>query len=143
MEHWKRRTWLNLVDEGATELYAHIDWSVHEDAGTLKNTTEDKVRRRFIQWTKDHIEEEDWLGTPRFQACVSITQDSIQSVLEGPPAEKFDADGEGMVDLISIDEDQGMTFAGVSYLLPGHYSLLEIGWEHIAADPDEGEGKSG
>ena len=63
----------------------------------------------------------------------------IEAVVEGPPAEEFDASGEGYVMLISRDEEKDVTFVGLSYLLPNIYSLLEIGWSTFAKDPDEGE----
>jgi hypothetical protein len=79
------------------------------------------------------------MGTPRFRACVMVEKCHIEAVAEGPPAEEFDASGEGFVTLVSRDQEEDVTFVGLSYLVPRIYSLLEIGWSTFAKDPDEGE----
>jgi hypothetical protein len=59
----------------------------------------------------------------------------VETVLNGPPAEDFDADGSGFVDLISLDAGEGSTAVGLSYLLPRVYVLLEaLGWDKIKGD---------
>jgi hypothetical protein len=60
----------------------------------------------------------------------------LESVFEGPPAEEYDVEGEGSVDLVSLDENEGTQTVGLSFLVPRIYDLLEIGWEQIV-DEDE------
>ena len=82
-------------------------------------------------------EEDGWLGTPRFSACVMVVQDELESVLDGPPAEEFDADGEGFLTLVSLDEEEGEQLVGASYLVPRIYALLGgPGWENFAVEED-------
>lgn len=91
--------------------------------------------RMFAEWVRSSGEGDDWLGTPRFLACVMVSKDELDSVLEGPPADEFDADGEGILTLVSTDEDQGYQAVGASYLVPRIYSLLEApGWDDFATD---------
>lgn len=90
---------------------------------------------KFAEWVESSGENNDWLETPRFLACAMVTKDHLESVLEGPPAEEFDADGSGFLALVSLDEDEGYQLVGVSYLVPRIYSLLEsLGWDGFAVD---------
>lgn|SRR5690242_15348967 len=94
-----------------------------------------EATRKFAEWVERSGENDDWLGTPRFLACVMVRKDHLESVLEGPPAEEFDADGEGFLALVSLDEDEGFQHVGASFLVPRIYSLLEgPGWENFAVD---------
>jgi hypothetical protein len=96
--------------------------------------------RYFEKWTSEGYENDFWMGTPRFQACVMVDKDHLDSVLsEGPPAEEFGVDCEGNVTLVSRDKEEDMTFVGLSYLVPRIYSLSEISWKNFAKEPDEGE----
>ncbi|KAI8939244.1 hypothetical protein NX059_005070 [Plenodomus lindquistii] len=62
-------------------------------------------------------------------------QEELETVLEGPPAEEFDADGAGFVVLVSLDEEEDYQHVGLSYLVPRIYTLLEgPGWENFACD---------
>jgi hypothetical protein len=73
----------------------------------------------FANWVKECDEEDDFLGTPRFQACAMVTQFEIELMLKGPPA----------------DEDEDYQMVGLSYLVPRIYTLLEgPGWENIVED---------
>jgi hypothetical protein len=75
------------------------------------------------------------LAIPRHLACVAVAQFDLETVLNGPPAEEFDVEGSGFVDLISYDAEEGSTSVGLSYLLPRVYALLENGgWELIKGD---------
>lgn len=59
------------------------------------------ARWKFAEWGERSEANDDWLGSPRFLACVMVRRDYLDSVLEGPPAEEFDADGEGFLALMS------------------------------------------
>lgn len=79
-------------------------------------------------------EEDDILGTPRFLACAMVTKGNLQSVLNGPPAEEYDAYGSGRLWLVSIEEDEDQ-LVGLSYMVPRIYTLLGgPGWENFATD---------
>ena len=89
----------------------------------------------FANWIKECDEEDDFLGTPRFQACAMVTQFQLELLLKGPPAEEFDASGAGFLTLVSLDEDEDSQLVGLSYLVPRIYALLEgPGWENIVED---------
>jgi hypothetical protein len=89
----------------------------------------------FANWVKECDEEDDFLGTPRFQACAMVTQFEIELMLKGPPADEFDASGAGFLTLVSLDEDEDYQMVGLSYLVPRIYTLLEgPGWENIVED---------
>jgi hypothetical protein len=84
---------------------------------------------------QSNAEDDDWLGTPRFLACVMVSAEELDSILDGPPADEFDADGAGFLTLVSLDEDEGDQNVGLSYLVPRIYTLLEgPGWENFATD---------
>ena len=92
-------------------------------------------RSEFANWVKECDEEDDFLGTPRFQACAMVTQLELELMLKGPPAEEFDASGAGFLTLVSLDEDEDTQCVGLSYLVPRIYTLLEgPGWENIVED---------
>ena len=66
-------------------------------------------------------------------ACIAVSQFHVERVLlDGPPPDVFDVNGNGWVNLISIDPDEGYQAIGLSFLFPRAYSLLEIGWHQIA-----------
>lgn len=89
----------------------------------------------FANWVKGCDEEDDFLGTPRFQACAMVTQFELELMLKGPPADEFDASGAGFLTLVSLDEDEDYQMVGLSYLVPRIYALLEgPGWENIVED---------
>jgi hypothetical protein len=67
-----------------------------------------------------------------------VSQFHIETVLKGPPPEKFDTAGLGFVELVSLDPDEGCTSVGLSYHLPQVYSLLESpGWDTIKVDDED------
>ncbi|KAF2678798.1 hypothetical protein K458DRAFT_435478 [Lentithecium fluviatile CBS 122367] len=138
MEHLNKRVMLTLQRDGNEDLFERLDWCVQEDP-TLEDVSEREVRARFKTWIAESGEEDDWLGSPRFAACVMVEEDHVESVAKGPPPEVFDVHGEGHVTLVSLDEEEDVTFVGLSYLVPRVYALLDIGWEAFARDPDEGE----
>lgn len=72
-------------------------------------------------------------------ACIMVDKDQVESVLGGPPVEQFDTQGTTFVSLVSKNKEEDMTFAGLSFLVPRIYCLMELGWDHIAVDPDEGD----
>jgi hypothetical protein len=73
------------------------------------------------------------LPTSRFMACVMVDKHDLNTVLRGPSAEKFDAEGSGYVTLVSLDKDEGHMSVGMSYLVPRVYALLEsCGWDNFA-----------
>ena len=81
------------------------------------------------------IEEEGLQGTPRGMLCIMVGQEHVDSVLRGPPAGEFDAEGRGYVALVSAVDEDDMTYAGLSYLAPRIFSLMGgPGWEMIAED---------
>ncbi|KAK7187972.1 hypothetical protein PSPO01_06174 [Paraphaeosphaeria sporulosa] len=132
MKKLRRRTRLNLRDENAEHLYERIDWCVQEDV-ELAECSVAKVRRRFKKWIEESGEEQYWLPTSRFLACVMVDRHDLKSVLKGPSAEEFDAEGYGSVTLISLDKNEGHMSVGMSYLIPRVYTLLEsCGWENFA-----------
>mgnify|MGYP004504050633 CR=1 FL=1 len=66
-----------------------------------------------------------------------VSQDELDSILNGPPAEEFDAQGEGFLTLVSLDEEEGDQLVGFSYLVPRIYALLGgPGWENFAVEDD-------
>ena len=84
---------------------------------------------------EDNRQSDDWLGTPRFQFCAMVVQSDVNSVLDGPQAEEFDFDGDGVLTVVSLDEDEGDQDVGLSYLVPRIYTLLEgAGWSNIVID---------
>ncbi|KAF9734471.1 hypothetical protein PMIN01_07374 [Paraphaeosphaeria minitans] len=132
MKKLRRRTRLNLRDENAEHLYDRIDWCVQEDV-ELAKCSEAKIRRRFKKWIKESGEQQYWLPTSRFLACVMVDKYDLKSVLTGPSAEEFDAEGDGSVTLISLDKNEGHMSVGMSYLVPRVYALLEsCGWDNFA-----------
>ena len=89
----------------------------------------------FANWIKECDEEDDFFGTPRFQACAMVSQLQLEIILKGPPAEEFDASGAGFLTLVSLDEDEDTQMVGLSYLVPRIYTLLGgPGWENIVVD---------
>lgn len=94
--------------------------------------------RRFAEWLQECEEDDDFLGTPRFMACAMVSKSELETVLDGPPAEEFDADGAGFITLISLeekDDDEDDQLVGLSYLVPRIYALLGgPGWENIVVD---------
>jgi hypothetical protein len=56
-----------------------------------------------------------------------VGEDEVEDVLAGPPVEEYGADEEGDLVLVSREEDEGKEVLGVSYLVPGNYTLLEGG----------------
>lgn len=86
----------------------------------------------FANWVEECDEEDHFLGTPRFQACAMVTQFELELMLNGPPAEEFDASGVGFLTLVSLDEDEDFQIVGLPYLVPRIYTLLEgPGWQNI------------
>lgn len=79
--------------------------------------------RHFANCIQECEEDDDWLGTPRFQACAMVNQQDLELVLNGPPAEEFDFNGAGFVTLVSLDEEEGDQLVGLSYLVPRIYTL--------------------
>lgn len=72
------------------------------------------------------------MAVSRFLACVSVEQIHVDGVLNGPPSEEWDGIGEGFVNLVSVNEDEGYTCVGVSYLMPHVYSMVHsIGWHSV------------
>ncbi|OSS43557.1 hypothetical protein B5807_11748 [Epicoccum nigrum] len=135
MNHLNTRVRLNLDEDGSGFLFDRIDWAVQEDRLTLENAGPSRVRRKFAQWVEDNRQSDDWLGTPRFQFCAMVVQSDVDSVLDGPPAEEFDYDGDGVLTIVSLDEDEGDQDVGLSYLVPRIYTLLEgAGWSNIVID---------
>ncbi|KAF2711169.1 hypothetical protein K504DRAFT_466183 [Pleomassaria siparia CBS 279.74] len=130
MTHMKMRTRLNLRRVEDYDIYSRLAWTVIEDP-KLDEADDDVVRERFAQWTK--TETDYSFGTARHQACVLVRKRYLDSVLAGPPPEKFDAKSEGYLELVSLHRDEGWTFVGASALLPRIYTLLEgPGWHNFA-----------
>lgn len=70
----------------------------------------------------------------RHLACVAISQLHVEEVLKSPAPNRFDALGQGYVALIAAetdDGDEGHTGAGLSFLVPRVFSVLEIGWHAV------------
>jgi hypothetical protein len=71
-------------------------------------------------------------------ACMAVSQFHVERVLlNDPPSDVFDVNGNGWVDLISIDPDEGYQAVGLSFLFPRAYSLLVIGWHQIAVGHED------
>ncbi|XPT00521.1 hypothetical protein M3J09_009672 [Ascochyta lentis] len=68
------RVRLNLEAVGAGDLFARLDWDLQEDRA-LEGAGVREVRERFTQWAAQHTSQDDWLGTPRFAACVMVGQE--------------------------------------------------------------------
>lgn len=86
---------------------------------------------------KEGGEKDYWLGTPRHHACVRVDKFLLETVRDGPKPEDFDANGTGFVELVSLDEREGETYVGLSYLVPRIYILLNgPGWENFAVKDD-------
>ena len=67
-------------------------------------------------------------------ACAMVSKSELETVLDGPPAEEFDADGAGFITLVSLEEENDQ-LVGLSYLVPRIYALLGgPGWENIVVD---------
>ena len=67
-------------------------------------------------------------------ACAMVSKSELETVLDGPPAEEFDADGAGSITLVSLEEEDDQ-LVGLSYLVPRIYALLGgPGWENIVVD---------
>jgi len=70
--------------------------------------------------------------------CVAVGQTHLESVLQGPSAEEFDALGQGFVDLVPLDPGAHYTSVGLSYLVPRVYSLLRWGaWHRIEVGDED------
>ncbi|KAF2795651.1 hypothetical protein K505DRAFT_416289 [Melanomma pulvis-pyrius CBS 109.77] len=132
MCHLQMRTRLNLETYGESDLFSRIDWSVQQDP-SLDEAGSDEVRERFARWVKEGGEKDYWLGTPRHRACIRVDKFLLETVLDGPKPEDFDSIGTGFVELVSLDEREGETYVGLSYLVPRIYILLNgPGWENFA-----------
>ncbi|KAF2182070.1 hypothetical protein K469DRAFT_713149 [Zopfia rhizophila CBS 207.26] len=131
MNHLNTRVRLELEAEGNGDLFSRIDWAVQDDL-KLEDASIRKVREHLRRWVEQDGGEND-LGTARFHACVVVGQDELESVLEdGPPAEEVDVDGMGWVTVVSLNEEEGDTAVGLSYLTRA-YALSECpGWHTIA-----------
>jgi hypothetical protein len=118
------------------------------------------INRRFRQWIDSG--EETNHALPRHHACVMVTKESLDSVVKNDDPEEFDMFGVMWVYLLSKrdeypkDDEESMeqgdvagmetegqdkvsyTAVGISYLVPGVYSLLNgPGWQKFA-DPEGG-----
>ncbi|PSN73377.1 hypothetical protein BS50DRAFT_568922 [Corynespora cassiicola Philippines] len=137
MDHLNTRVRLHLESIGDGDIFPHIDWDVQEDP-VLFAEPEDRVIREHF---KEYIRQADRdNGSPRYMACVNVMQTHVESVLEGPGPEKFDAFASGFVELLSQDEEEGYAMVGLSYLFPRVYSLMSaMGWYSIVKDKDREE----
>ncbi|KAJ4989480.1 hypothetical protein SVAN01_05015 [Stagonosporopsis vannaccii] len=134
MEHLNTRVRLNLEEDNAGELFERIDWAVQEDRDSLDGAGPSRVRKRFAEWLQECEEGDDFLGTPRFMACAMVSNLDLKTVLNGPPAEEFDANGAGFIRLVSLEEEEDQ-LVGLSYVVPRIYALLGgPGWENIIVD---------
>ncbi|KAF1980301.1 hypothetical protein BU23DRAFT_562680 [Bimuria novae-zelandiae CBS 107.79] len=138
MAHLNKRVRLNLEEDRNGALFDRLDWSVQEDP-KLDGASVEDVRTRLLDWTTENASQDALFGIPRFHACLMVEKDHLDSVLEGPPAEEYDSYGMGLLTLVSKDEEEEMTFVRASQLIPTIYTLLEIGRDGFAVDPDEGE----
>ncbi|KAF3000784.1 hypothetical protein E8E13_005467 [Curvularia kusanoi] len=135
MDLLNTRVRLNLEEEGGLDLLDRLDWCVQDDRDVLNAATPYQVRTEFANWIQECGEEDDFFGTPRFQACAMVGQLELELMLKGPPAEEFDAYGAGFLTLVSLDEDEDYQDVGLSYLVPRIYALLAgPGWENIVVD---------
>ena len=67
-------------------------------------------------------------------ACAMVSKSELETVLDGPPAEEFDADRAGFITLVPLEEEDDQ-LVGLSYLVPRIYALLGgPGWENIIFD---------
>lgn len=64
----------------------------------------------------------------RFMAYAIVSKSELKSVLDGPPADEFDADGAGFVTLVSLEKNEDDLLVGLSYFSPRIYALLG-GWD--------------
>jgi hypothetical protein len=80
--------------------------------------------------TSQHTEEVKF-SIPRSPACIAVTQDHVDSVLEGPGPESYDS-AEGFVELVALDPEDGTQAVTISLLFPSVYSLIDgLGFSHI------------
>jgi hypothetical protein len=87
-------------------------------------------------YTSQHAEEVKF-SIPRSLACIAVTQDHVDSVLEGPGPESYDSN-EGFVELVALDPEDGTQAVGISFLFPRVYSLIDgLGFSHICIGEDD------
>jgi hypothetical protein len=80
--------------------------------------------------TSQHTEEVKF-SISRSLACIAVTQDHVDSVLEGPGPESYDS-AEGFVELVALDPEDGTQAVTISLLFPRVYSLIDrLGSSHI------------
>jgi hypothetical protein len=81
-------------------------------------------------YTSQHAEEVRF-SVPRSLACIAVTQDHVDSVLEGPGPESYSS-AEGFVELMALDPEDGTQAVTISLLFPRVYSLIDgLGFSHI------------
>jgi len=61
-----------------------------------------------------------------YHPVIRLMKCHIEDVADGPPAEEFDAEGEGCLILVSRDKEEDVTFVGLSYLVPRIYALWTL-----------------
>lgn len=86
--------------------------------------------RRFNTYVEQHPDLK--FGGPRFEACVAVTQDDVDAVLNGPGPEVFNIDDTGYFTLIALRAEDGTQGVAFPLLFPRVYSLIDgLGWDHI------------
>lgn len=71
-------------------------------------------------------------GGPRFEACVAVSQDDVDAVLNGPGPEVSSIDDTGYFTLIALREEDGSQGVAFPLLFPRVYSLIDgLGWDHV------------
>ncbi|KAJ4983403.1 hypothetical protein SVAN01_11095 [Stagonosporopsis vannaccii] len=81
MEYLNTRVRLNLEEQGDGDVFSHIDCDVQKDP-ELQDADEET--------------HPDWRhGGPRFEACVAVAQDDVDTVLAGQGPEVFHIDDTG------------------------------------------------
>lgn len=97
--------------------------------------TKTNACRRFQTYVAQHPDLR--FGGPRFDACIAVTQDDVDAVLNGPGPEVFTIDDTGLITLIALEEEDGEQCVGFPLIFPRVYSLIDgLGWDHIWREED-------
>ena len=74
-------------------------------------------------------------GIPRNMACVAVDQMCVERCLRDSELGDPTAWEEGIIKLVSIEEEEDWTHVGLSYVFPRVYALLDgPGWDVIGGE---------
>jgi hypothetical protein len=64
------------------------------------------IVRHFAEWLRECEEGDDFLGTPRFLACTMVLKEELETILDGPSIEEFNAYRAGFLMQTSLNKEE-------------------------------------